>query len=75
MTDAMEMGAITDQYAPEDAAVKSIQAGVDVVLCIHSYKKAFNAVVEAVNTGAISEERINESVRRILLVKKKHGKI
>lgn len=75
VTDAMEMGAITDQYAPEDAAVKSIQAGVDVVLCIHSYKKAFNAVVEAVNTGAISEERINESVRRILLVKKKHGKI
>ena len=75
VTDAMEMGAIIDQYEPEEAAVKSIQAGVDVVLCIHSYKKAFDAVVDAVKLGKISEERINESVRRILLVKKKCGKI
>ncbi len=75
VTDAMEMGAITDQYEPEEAAVKCIQAGVDVVLCIHSYKKAFDAVVDAVKTGKISEERINESVRRILLVKKKHNRI
>ncbi len=75
VTDAMEMGAITDQYEPEEAAVKCIQAGVDVVLCIHSYKKAYDAVVDAVKAGKISEERINESVRRILLVKKKHGRI
>ena len=75
VTDAMEMGAITDQYTPEDAAVKCIQAGVDVVLCIHSYKKAFDAVVNAVKAGTISEERINESVRRILLVKHQHGRI
>ncbi len=74
VTDAMEMGAISQQYTPEDAAVKSIQAGVDVVLCIHNYKKAFDAVVNAVKAGTISEERINESVRRILLIKKKHGK-
>lgn len=75
VTDAMDMGAITDQYEPEEAAVKCIQAGVDVVLCIQSYKKAFDAVVDAVNTGKISEERINESVRRILLVKRKYGRI
>ncbi len=75
VTDAMEMGAITNQYEPEEAAVKCIQAGVDVVLCIHSYKKAFDAVVDAVKAGKISEERINESVRRILLVKKKHGRL
>ncbi len=75
VTDAMEMGAITQQYTPEEAAVKSIQAGVDVVLCIHSYKKAYDAVVNAVKSGTISEERINESVRRILLVKRKHGRI
>ncbi len=74
VTDAMEMGAISQQYTPEDAAVKSIQAGVDVVLCVHSYKKAFDAVVNAVKAGTISEERINESVRRILSIKIKHGK-
>ncbi len=75
VTDAMEMGAITEQYSPEDATIKCIQAGVDVVLCVHSYKKAFDAVVNAVNAGTISDERINESVRRILLVKKSLGKI
>ncbi len=75
VTDAMEMGAIIDQYEPEEAAVKCIQAGVDVVLCIHSYKKAFDAVIDAVNKGEISEKRINESVRRILLIKRKHGRI
>ena len=75
VTDAMEMGAITKQYTPETAAVKSIQAGVDVVLCIHSYKKAFDAVVDAVKAGTLTEERINQSVRRILLVKRQHGRI
>ena len=70
----MEMGAISQLYTPEDAAVKSIQAGVDVVLCVHSYKKAFDAVVNAVKAGTISEERINESVRRILSIKIKHRK-
>ncbi len=72
VTDAMEMGAISQQYTPEEAVVKSIQAGVDVLLCVPKYKKAFDAVVNAVKDGTISESRINESVRRILLLKKKH---
>ncbi len=73
VTDAMEMGAISQQYTPEEAAVKSIQAGVDVLLCVPKYKKAFDAVVSAVKAGTISESRINESVRRILLIKRKHS--
>ncbi len=73
VTDAMEMGAISQQYTPEEAAVKSIQAGVDVLLCVPKYKKAFDAVVNAVKAGTISESRINESVRRILLIKRKHS--
>ncbi len=72
VTDAMEMGAISQQYTPEEAVVKSIQAGVDVLLCVPKYKKAFDAVVNAVKDGTISESRINESVRRILLLKRKH---
>lgn len=75
ITDAMEMGAITAQYTPEEAAVKCIQAGVDVVLCVHSYKVVYEAVVSAVEKGTITEERINQSVRRILLLKRQHGKI
>ncbi len=75
ITDAMEMGAISRQYASEDAAVKSIQAGADVILCIQGFQKAVDAVVDAVKHGTISEKRINESVRRILMLKRKHGSI
>ncbi len=69
VTDAMDMGAITQQYSPEEAAVGCIKAGADIVLCPKDFVKAFDAVVAAVENGTISEERINQSVRRILLVK------
>lgn len=66
ITDGMEMGAITQQYSSAEAAVKSIQAGVDIVLGPKNLVEAFDAVIDAVNKGTISEERINQSVRRIL---------
>lgn len=69
ITDAMGMGAITNQYSPTEAAVGAIKAGVDIVLGPYNYKKAFDAVVQAVQNGEISEQRINQSVRRILRVK------
>ncbi|MBP5228653.1 MAG: glycoside hydrolase [Bacteroidales bacterium] len=70
VTDAMDMGAIMNQYTNEEAAVGSIKAGVDAVLCPKDFMKAFDAVVSAVERGEISEERINQSVRRILELKK-----
>lgn len=70
VTDAMDMGAIMNQYTNEEAAVGSIKAGVDAVLCPKDFIKAFDAVVAAVEKGEISEERINQSVRRILELKK-----
>ena len=66
MTDAMEMGAILRQYPVEDAAVMSIKAGVDILLCVREYPKVFDAVLNAVRRGEIPESRIDESVRRIL---------
>ena len=66
ITDGMEMGAITKQYTSAAAAVGSIQAGVDIVLGPRYFTEAFDAVMAAVNDGTISEERINQSVRRIL---------
>lgn len=75
VTDAMEMGAITSHYPVGEAAVMSIEAGADVILCVLSYKTAMDAVEAAVKAGRISEKRINESVRRILLLKKRHGKL
>ena len=66
ITDGMEMGAITQQYSPEGAATGCIIAGVDIVLGPQQFRRAFNAVVKAVEDGTISEERIDDSVRRIL---------
>ena len=71
ITDGMEMGAITQQYTSAEAAVGSIQAGVDIVLGPRYFTEAFDAVMAAVKNGTISEERINHSVRRILKLRKK----
>ena len=70
VTDGMEMGAITQQYTSAEAAISSIQAGVDIVLGPRYFTEAFDAVMAAVNNGTISEERINQSVRRILKLRK-----
>jgi beta-N-acetylhexosaminidase len=69
ITDAMEMGAITQQYKNAEAAVGCILAGVDIVLGPQNFVEAFDAVVDAVEKGTITEERINQSVRRILRLK------
>jgi beta-N-acetylhexosaminidase len=71
ITDGMEMGAITQQYTSAEAAVGSIQAGVDIVLGPKNLVEAFDAVMVAVEKGTITEERINQSVRRILKLKMK----
>ena len=67
----MEMGSITQLYTSAVAAVGSIQAGVDFVLGPKNLVEAFDAVMAAVDNGTISEERINQSVRRILKLKMK----
>ena len=71
ITDAMEMGAITQQYTSAEAAVGSILAGVDIVLGPKDFVDAYDAVVKAVGNGTITEERINQSVRRILTYRMK----
>ena len=70
VTDAMDMGAITTQFGNAEAAIKAIKAGVDVVLCSREFTQVFDAVVKAVEDGEIKETRIDESVKRILDLKK-----
>ena len=69
VTDAMEMGAITLQYNNAEAAVGTLQAGADIVLGPQNFVKAFDAVVKAVEDGVLTEQRIDQSVRRILRLK------
>lgn len=69
ITDALDMGAITKQYSDQAAAVGTIKAGVDILLCPKDFVASFDAVVNAVECGEISEERIDSSVRKILMLK------
>ena len=71
IADALEMGAITQQYSCAEAAVGCILAGVDIVLGPQNLVQAFDAVMSAVEKGTITENRINQSVRRILKMKQK----
>lgn len=71
ITDAMNMGAIREHYSSGEAALLALEAGNDILLMPYNYKAAFNAVLDAVNSGRISEERLNESVLRILALKLK----
>ena len=66
ITDAMNMGAITKNYSSKEATVKAIQAGVDIILMPQDFSEAVAGVLEAVENGEITEERINESVLRII---------
>ena len=69
ITDAMNMGAISDNYGSADAAVRAVSAGADIVLMPKDFVSAYQGVLNAVENGTISTERIDEAVRRILRVK------
>lgn len=75
ITDAMELGAITQQYSNAEAAVGTLQAGADIVLGPQNFVKAFDAVVKAVEDGVLTEQRIDQSVRRILKLKRQIGRL
>ena len=69
ITDAMNMGAIVDQYTSSEAAIGAIQAGADLILMPNDFSTAYQGVLAAVRDGTISESRIDESLTRILRVK------
>ncbi|HKM34223.1 MAG TPA: glycoside hydrolase family 3 N-terminal domain-containing protein [Lachnospiraceae bacterium] len=69
ITDAMNMSAITEYYATDEAAILALKAGCDMILMPDDFETAYNGVLQAVQNGTISEERINDSLRRIYRVK------
>lgn len=69
ITDALNMAAITEYYTTEEAAVGAIVAGADMLLMPDDFHTAYDAVLAAVQDGTVSEERINESLKRIYRVK------
>ncbi len=73
VTDALRMGAITERYGGGEAAVLAVEAGADVVLVPESVSGAVEALVEAVESGRLGEDRLRRSARKILEVKASMG--
>ena len=69
LTDALNTSAITKFYSADEAAVAAIKAGADMIYLPEDFKKAYEGVKKAVEAGTISEDRINESLRRIYKIK------
>ncbi|MFR9240130.1 MAG: beta-N-acetylhexosaminidase [Clostridium baratii] len=75
VSDDMTMGAITENYSIEEASVKSINAGVDLLLVCQKYENTENvlkALKEAVLNGTISKERLDNALYNIISTKKKY---
>lgn len=73
ITDSMQMAAVTDIYSSDAAAVAAVKAGVDMLLMPADMESAINGLLSAVESGELTEERIDESVKRILTVKLEQG--
>jgi beta-N-acetylhexosaminidase len=73
ITDAMTMGGIGKGYTTEESSVLAVQSGADVLLKPSDPHRAVEALLQAVERGAISRARIDSSVRRILEVKVRTG--
>ena len=71
ITDSLSMKALTELYGADKVAVEALKAGVDMLLMPENFNEAYNAVLNGVKSGEISEERINESVKKIISVKLK----
>jgi beta-N-acetylhexosaminidase len=75
ITDDMEMGAVANHNDFRSIGVKAVKAGADIVLVCHEYEhqqEVYLGLLDAVNSGEISQERIDESVKRIIKVKLLH---
>lgn len=69
LTDYMNTNSLIQHYKHADAAVMAIKAGCDMLVSPGNFQKAYNGILDAVNSGEITEERIDESIRRIYRVK------
>ena len=73
VTDSLSMQAITDAYTPGETAVLAVQAGMDLLLMPSDLEGAVEGLLAAVESGDLTEARIDESVLRILSTKLEQG--
>jgi beta-N-acetylhexosaminidase len=73
ITDALNMGAITDLYEADKACIQALEAGVDILLMPEDFDLAYEGMIKAVKSGELAEERIDISVKRIIKLKSEIG--
>ena len=73
VTDAMDMGGITNGFSFDYAFISAINAGCDIIIQKHNYRRAIDVVENAVNKGIIAKDRIDESALQMLKLKEKAG--
>lgn len=73
ITDGLQMGAMTNSYTGAQIALNAIGAGCDLLLCTANPWECINALMDAVENGSLAEERIDQSVTRILTMKAQRG--
>ena len=75
ITDSVGMGAISDLYSSPEAVVQALSAGCDMVLCPTSLSEVLDAVQNALTAGTLSQDKIDQSVMRVLQAKQHYGVI
>ncbi len=69
ITDALEMKGVTKTYSVSEAAIRSVEAGADILLLPPDEDAAIDAILDAIKREKISQARIDSSVKKILAVK------
>ena len=73
ITDGLEMKAVTSLYSSSEIVLKAFEAGVDMFLSPNNFRTAVQALYDALENGTISQERLDQSVLRILELKERYG--
>lgn len=73
VSDALEMGAITRHFTPREAIVRAFNAGVDQLIMPTDNERSVRTLVDAVRSGEVTEDRLDEAVGRILTAKERAG--
>ncbi|WP_432077077.1 glycoside hydrolase family 3 protein [Streptomyces wuyuanensis] len=73
VTDALDMAGVRQKYGDDRVPVLALKAGCDQLLNPPNLSVAWNAVLQAVRSGELTEQRIEESILRILLLKTELG--
>lgn len=73
VTDALDMGGVTNAFTPEESSIRAFLAGADILLMPPDPVKVIRALAEAVRSGRVPMARVDDSVRRILEAKARLG--